>query len=348
MDLSKTDTIIGKDDERQMMLGISYLIAFVLSWYIFKLGQYVALAYMLNDNQFASDWINSRVFIPWNVFLMACLWIGGLEKYFGMQGENTVRVTSNLFRPQLLEGGGTRFIVYTTGWFLKSFTESEGFEVNIEQEQKTDSSVFTSSVKKIALEMQLRLVWLPHQCFLSAFFQNGSTKEERDENLDNLLALAREMAEVIASKMPSSEHARAGQKIIADKVKKYLVSASEDIGFYIKHVIFLKCDYPADVQKVLNSGIEAQTIAEIAAKLQQELNIPGDKAAELAGLYAKIPGLKIDRKVLEIEAPEHVSDAMKAAGPALAAALAAFFAAQKDKKSTDGKPSKPPTPKKKK
>ncbi len=199
----------------------------------------------------------------------------------------------------------------------------------------------------IELQMTLMFLWLPFYRRLSCFFQNGETPEERAEVLGSLIVLAKEMTEVIAGethlsllrqrqehpddpvlKIPTSEHIRMSQRKIADAVQNYIEPIAADLGFLFKKVAFSKCDYPPDIQKTLNAGIEARTIQGIANEMIAK-GVSPDKAAELAAIYAGKNGITIKRDIFEIEVAEHVSKAVSNAGPALAAAAAAFVKSNK-------------------
>lgn len=335
-----TDTIDGKDPDRQICLAIVYIVALFVLWHGFKLLQYRYILFTSNNDELARNWIFMDSYMPWNVLLIGLLVLGVGNRLIGFEGENSVRVTTDLANPQTLDSGtGTRLILYTTGWFLKSITETRGFSAKIERERRATSGEFPCSIHKIELRMDLNFQWLPYFRRLSVFFQNGDTDAERLEILDSIIILAKEMTIIIASKMESTEHVRNGQREIADAVAEYIEPIAADTGFVFPRIGFNKCEYPPEVQKLLNSGLEAQTITGIAAELVA-IGVNPDKAAELAAIYSKTAGVKIDRTVFELEMSKEISEAIGNAGPALASAAAAFTKSMNAKKATKPKPKK--------
>lgn len=265
-------------------------------------------------------------YIRWEATPRAFFWFGVFILFYqkmiwGYNPENTVRGSVNFFRPLYNSGGteadldsndgGARMRVASQGLFFRKVGDSPGRITDIDRERPYTSAVFTVTVWKVALEIQLILVWLPNINRISRWFQNGKTEAEREKIMEYVSKAAQQAVEEKASKVKDPKETNRILQVlyvIANQsrlIKHALKAAHEEArryGVKIVSMRFAKCDLPAEVQATLNGSIKADTKKEIAKELKAAGISEG--LANVAAVMAETPGAKIEQKLYGLTSDE--------------------------------------------
>ncbi len=338
-EIEDPDVENGKESGRQLVIGCIYAFIIGISWLACQMFQYACVWYATDNQDSASIWISSGYFM-WNIILVAIITVFSIPLFIGYQGEDSVRVRMNTLMPQKTSQGSTKYVVYDSGLYFKDPLETEGFEAEIEHDLPCESDEFTTTVANKSIRMKLMLVWVPYSPRLSAFFQNGKTERDRQQTLQIIMTIAKQVAESEASKYSDVEEARKEQVEIADKVRVVIEDKAKEYGIFIKEVAFALCDYSTDVQSALDAAMKARAFTEIVKELIAA-GVPSKDAVAQAGALSG-NGTQIKHSSIDISVNPELSAAIAKGGPGLAAAIAAIVAAKGNQNSNP-----PNNPKKK-
>lgn len=314
----QTDSLDGKKRERQIailivdigLLALSFILIMGFEYLIFSLAGYSEKAF---------DYIEN--ILPFTFLVWALAWLGIAQFGFVNPKGNHIQATHNPISPERLPEGGTQFIIYQTGWALKYLWEQkQGPEIQIENEVNLEGDLTTVSIKKIALEMKLSILYRVYLPRLSSYLQNRVEANGMMDILKQLKAACNQYIEEAASKKTDTEEVRGDQTGILTTMLGRICPEALHYGINILRANFSKCDYSIETQKELNKILEARGIKQIADEMG--LDDKG-RALELAAVAAGKPGAKVTRTIFEVVMTPEVADAAKAAGPAAAVLFAA-------------------------
>lgn len=318
MNAKNSDACDGRKNQLEVFLGIvaMFIGAFFLLKYLIALITYIAFGASLEGA------VVDGIVVMLLTFLLAAN-----HKHFWLKVEgNDVQPAINIFDPQELRDGSTRFIVYGPGISFKfPWVLLEGKPIEIERQKVIDDcKPFKVTIGDTSLEINMKIAWKPHPHFLSSYLQNATKDGGQQEIQKIFVAKAKQMVEVWCSKMgdevteDKANYVRRNQSQLLRKPLKEgieeidadahclfteLYKFGEWIGFELVDISFASCDFDPDVQKRMNQLKESDKVLEIQNKIM-EGSVPGDgmtrdKAAELAAVYCGIPGVKINRTIVE-------------------------------------------------
>ncbi len=319
MDMTKSDSTDGKNPDRQFTIIMTYLLSFMLTWLVLEWFQKLifGLAHM---SAFSKAYFQGGYYIPITLFIWGIFWISVFSNGKGWQivKGNFAKATINPFDSKILSTGGTKFIVYQTGFSLSyPWETSHGKEIELDKEVTTACDLTTITVKNISLHVILVITYRIFPEGLSTYLQNLVVGESEPQVLKQIKASANQRLEVEAAKLKNTEEVRKEQSKLIEKILPELDTEAKKLGIEITAIKFSKCDYSQETEKELNKSIEATVVAEIAKSIKPE-NV---EAYKIAAAATGKPGFDIKSTTFEIKADPEIVALLKGLDPGVLSAF---------------------------
>jgi hypothetical protein len=315
---TETDSIDGKAPERQLTILLTDIALLVGSWFLLVGFEWLTLTLARCEENEISLYLQNME--PITLFFWGAAWIMLAPRGFVNPKGNRIQATHNPFKTECLPEGGTRFIVYLTGFGFKYLWERlQGPELAVENEVMLKGTPTTVSIKKISLDMEIVFLYRVHLPRLSSYLQNGTEEGGLDGILDQIKSAGNQYVEEASTAKDNTEIVRGDQTDILNTMLARLKPEALQHGINILNANFAKCDYPTVTQTELNKTLEATVISEIADKMGIA---DRGRAMELAAVIAGKPGAKVTRQINELIMSSEIAEAIRATGPVAAALLA--------------------------
>ncbi len=266
MNIDETDTIDGNNISRQITIGFTHITVLIAVFMLIGLFQ-AAIIMISGKENAAITYLTSGAFLPLTFVFWVLFSIWYLKDGYVNPKANQIQATDNPWARKRFEDGSTCFIVYQKLGLTYKWEQRQGKQIEVEKEEPLDCELFTITVKHVALEMKLKVmykVWLPR---LSSFIQNIA--DNSAVVLGQLKIKLAQEVEIYASMFESTDQVRRYQNIILDYALGQVQEKYRQHGIDVVELNFARCDYSARTQEELNKVLVLNAVKEVSNGMTQ-------------------------------------------------------------------------------